>query len=765
MAIYALCSPLLAQADILQRCETEFANEQYRAVIELAAPAAQECLVEGQKTEAMRLFQMASMSGYFLGDDKIFRSAGRQARLLEAELATDPVVAELALANAAILGNERQKALDLVDQLKTRIPFQDPQRFRLGLMMIQSLNQPSEVPDVISRVRQEVSTLEQAGNPKALQNAGLTALFLSEWLEHLAGDSAMAKEFGVKALNLHRQVNLQSHPMASTNILSRVFAAGHHPKEAIEARLKEDSASFRTSSRMLYTRYAFLAYQYETSGQTEQALKFYRQAIQETEKTWSSVQSTTDLENSAASGLPYSVPQPSTILRRAALLLRQMDRQDEAFELLERFKSRSLLVLMSDIVSKAQSLAPQEVKDSYSSQLQALKTADIRGKVDPENVEEFTRTQALLAEKDPRFEDLTQVRSTSLQKLRDSLDEKTTVVSYHCSPHQTLVCLVDQTSIRFETLDLSQTALRTQITQAGRRLRMARPNLDAKTKLELNRLHKILIEPLKLADGTDLIILPSGPLHYVPFAALIDDRDRFLVENHTLTHSPSALIWLQTKGLLGLKKFGGEESRVYSLGDYRPAYGSYTSLPGTLREAQVVASKLGAKHQNAVELTKANVIEGLKSSDILHIATHGDFNPQDPLKSQLILADEALSAEEIFGLKASARLLVASACQTGLGVVLKGDEVIGLSRAFLHAGVPTQVLSLWSIDDERTADFMELFYSALKSGSSEAQALQVAQKEFLNNDKLPDHPYYWAPFVLNGASGYRESPLLREIAR
>jgi CHAT domain-containing protein len=113
--------------------------------------------------------------------------------------------------------------------------------------------------------------------------------------------------------------------------------------------------------------------------------------------------------------------------------------------------------------------------------------------------------------------------------------------------------------------------------------------------------------------------------------------------------------------------------------------------------------------------------------------------------------DGSLTVQDVYGLDlARADLVVLSACETQLGAQSRGDELVGLTRAFVYAGAPTVIASLWSVNDQATAVLMAAFYRHLREGRSKAQALQAAQSE---TRALYPHPYYWAAFVLTGDPG------------
>ena len=184
------------------------------------------------------------------------------------------------------------------------------------------------------------------------------------------------------------------------------------------------------------------------------------------------------------------------------------------------------------------------------------------------------------------------------------------------------------------------------------------------------------------------------------------------------------------------------------------------------------------------EATKLKAKDLSSQHDILHFAAHAELNPDDPLSSAILLAkrdgDEGrLEVREIFEMDLKASLVVLSGCETGLGKLSSGDELVGLTRAFIYAGTPSVVASLWKVDDASTAHLMSSFYKSLKT-TSKAEALRQAQLEMIRgkvsrellaqrgvggigklgqtsaaqsrsqNSISISHPYFWAPFVLVG---------------
>jgi CHAT domain-containing protein len=140
---------------------------------------------------------------------------------------------------------------------------------------------------------------------------------------------------------------------------------------------------------------------------------------------------------------------------------------------------------------------------------------------------------------------------------------------------------------------------------------------------------------------------------------------------------------------------------------------------------------------------------------MVHFSTHGYLNEARPKFSGLVLSlprselqeDGLLSAYEIFNLKLNADLVVLSACETGLGKEVKGEGLMSLTRAFMYAGTPSVVVSLWNVNDQSAADLMIRFYRNLQTGMTKGEALRQAQLETIRDNGFP---FFWAPFVLIG---------------
>ena len=377
---------------------------------------------------------------------------------------------------------------------------------------------------------------------------------------------------------------------------------------------------------------------------------------------------------------------------------------------------------------------------------------------------------------DPDFGVLKVGGSADADEIQSHLDEKTAFLEYNLMTDCLIAWLVTKNSLRVEKIPINLPTL-TQNVQAIRMM-MGKPKSPAVYKL-LGQLYESIIKPFdKEIQGKNLVIVPDGALHSLPFAALMDAEGKFLVEHHTISIVPSFTV---LKHCMAKKKresktilaFGNPDLRdskmdlpnaqleVESIVEHftksEPVLllrgDTKTNLPNAQTEVKNIAEKFP---QSKVYLRKeasetlAKKIMG--NFDIIHFACHGESEESgDPLTACLRLApdetnDGKLTAREIFDLKLNAHLVILSGCETGRGQLLGGDEMIGLTRSFLYAGTPCMMVSLWKVDDSATCLLMSNFYENLaKLGISDA--LRAAQIKTMETKK---HPYYWAAFYLVG---------------
>lgn len=278
------------------------------------------------------------------------------------------------------------------------------------------------------------------------------------------------------------------------------------------------------------------------------------------------------------------------------------------------------------------------------------------------------------------------------------------------------------------------------------------PRLDPSTGKPIpqnsaKRLYQHLFAPLEHLIDTEIVyICPDESLNLLPFEMLVDGEGRCLVERYAFAYTPSASVL----------KFCMDRERHAR--DALLALGNPNLRNPQLRlfHAEDEVNLLGSLFPGARVLTfdaatETAVRQYAGECDVLHLACHGEMNLDDPMLTSLRLApddanDGYLHAGEVFDLDLTASLVVLSACESGLGELSTGNELMGLTRAFLYAGAPAVVASLWKVDDASTAFLMQAFYKNLQT-MNKAEALRQAKLETMM--QFPE-PFHWAAFRLEG---------------
>jgi CHAT domain-containing protein len=304
-------------------------------------------------------------------------------------------------------------------------------------------------------------------------------------------------------------------------------------------------------------------------------------------------------------------------------------------------------------------------------------------------------------------------------------DERVEVVRHLCREEEVGAAL-EQFRFQIETLRHGAEALRKYL-----------PELTVRARSHLETLYDLLLRPVEERLGERrLAVVPHRALHYVPFHALHDGAG-YVVERREVSYSPSAIVLTHC---LDRSEHSFDSALLLGVADEQ--------TPRIRDEIKRLAPLFS---ESVSLLDEAATIQALREhasrADVLHLACHGQFRPDNPLFSSLRLADGWLTVGDAYGLALSCGLVTLSACETGVSAVAPGDELIGLARGFFSAGAPTLLLSLWTVDDEATACLMAGFYERLRAGAGPSTALRHAQLSLLEQQP---HPFFWSPFVLVG---------------
>ncbi len=442
----------------------------------------------------------------------------------------------------------------------------------------------------------------------------------------------------------------------------------------------------------------------------------------------------------------------------------------EAFSFAERARGRALLDLMAGAIDvriramNQQDLQTLERLRTLTEELNGLYTLLAReeGEVRQTHqiVEQALRLDAqhreiqisrLIRRLQARGEPpgLHNIPLSRVEDVQECLRTEETLIAYYAIDDEILAFLVTRDSATIirdlasldEVTDLAE-RLRAQMNKFAFGAEYAathRSQLTDAVRYHLARLYGCLIQPLApLLRGQRLIIVPYGVLHYLPFHAF-EHNGRAILDDHEVVYAPSASVFRVCRAMRS-----GRVGHPLLVGV------SAHGLPNVSREITSIASILPSARVLLDDTATLDAVrDASPNSSLIHLACHSVFRPESPLFSSLWLQDGWLSVHDVYGLELSADLVTLSACNTGISNIAPGDELLGLARGFFYAGTPSLVVSLWPADDFSTSCFMEAFYTSLQNGGSKAGALRAAMLEMRAANP---HPYYWAPFILMGAS-------------
>ena len=321
------------------------------------------------------------------------------------------------------------------------------------------------------------------------------------------------------------------------------------------------------------------------------------------------------------------------------------------------------------------------------------------------------------------------------------------VVAYHALPDRLVAWVLSSEGVREATLPVA--VKRADLARLVDAYRDALINLKPATDVG-DKIGTLLLAPLDIPAGKRIIIVPHGPLHYLPFQALRLDG-QYLIERNPISIAPSISIAARLA------------ERTPTVAAQLVAFGNPTinpdvadPLPGAEREVHALSQQFpGATLFFKEQANKTNFQGSAPTARLLHVAAHAVADTLDPLHSKVLLADENgqpnyLEAKDVMGMDLKGTALIAlSACESGLGRVEDGDEVLGFTRSFLSAGTSTLLASLWPVSDAATETLMTTLYDDLAKGEQVQDAMRDAQRAVLANPETA-HPFFWAPFNLIG---------------
>jgi CHAT domain-containing protein/Tfp pilus assembly protein PilF len=640
------------------------------------------------------------------------------------------------------------------------------------------------------------------------------------------GEYVRAEQIYERALSIYERARGPEHPDTANSLddMAMLYAAKGDMPKAVAFQSRANSVTERNLELNL------------AAGSESQKLAYLARAARQTAFTlW--------LHSRAAPKDPQALDLAfTTLLRRKA---RGLDAMTDTIASLRRRAATQDQELFDRLADARSRLAALVFKESRET-----KPEDYRAQFRP-LAEEVEKLEADLSARSPEIRGQTQ--PVTLSAVQAALPDASVLIEFVIYTPQTpqygktqlprylAYLLAPRGEPRW--VDLGEAAPIDQVVNNWRR--SLRENLVDVKRLG-RKVDELVMRPVRsslqdlLGDtrGTPqhLLIAPDGSLNLMPFAALVDEENHYLIERYTISYLTSGrdLLSLQASTpsrnaplIVANPNFGGAEgiaarrtrkpgtSRIVSQAKKqsdrdRPLF---RHLPGTREEALAIKSVLPDASMLMGDDATESALREARAPHILHIATHGFFlsEQEEPgagamieggvgdellrlsgmrlskwaghikeplLRSGLALAganggnrvergkeagdDGVLTALEMAGLDLwGTRLVVLSACDTGIGEVMNGEGVKGLRRALVLAGSESQVMTLWAVGDERGKDTMRPYYEALRRGEGRSEGLRQVQLRMLRS-KGRHHPYYWAAFIQSGEwgnlEGLRERP-------
>lgn len=494
----------------------------------------------------------------------------------------------------------------------------------------------------------------------------------------------------------------------------------------------------------------------------------------------------------------------------AALFMLENDLHDNAFKLAESMKARLFLDQLAearvdvtkgidpemkkkrDRVEKELYLAAKEIQETYRKPVRDEgELARLQSRL--EQLEsELDRLRKQVRINNPLYSSIQYPEPITVSEFQTGvLKDDEALIEYLVSRKGIFCFVITRQKFAVHKLSLDETDLSNRLEAFLENLVNGPKKGEGFDRAGSAELYDILLRPLEWAfEGRTLFIVPDGILAKVPFETLVATGP----EGWMYFHGKQEVKYLQSASVLALLRsqalenkerisfvgfgdpvfdyesfrsgrpekgagVGGAEKERATVAGYMPESGKLSRLEGSGKEVRAIEGIFTEKNLEHRALLRSDATEDkakageMERFQYIHFSTHGLLAPgfQAIALSQIPDAgdDGLLTIGEIMNLKYNARLIVLSACNTGLGRVERGEGVTGLTRAVMYAGTPAAVVSLWSVDDEGTRELMVRFYdNMVRAGLPKAEALRSAKQDMLQTKYR--HPFFWSAFVMYG---------------
>jgi CHAT domain-containing protein len=450
----------------------------------------------------------------------------------------------------------------------------------------------------------------------------------------------------------------------------------------------------------------------------------------------------------------------------------QLSDEEQAFYFLE--KSKSILLLDGLVAADARAIIPDSIAARERALNQSILKVQKELEASPDDPERRTRLLdeqktlvelvGYLADTYPRYHELRYTAKVlSLEEAQSAhASARRLLVQYFWGENHVYIMPVSAKSAallripRDKALDETLQRLIVQFQEASAIL-----NAPGQYASDAYAVYQMLLAPvfalMPSAERRELTLILDGLLQYVPFEALLTEPPKrnnlsllpYLVRDYKVQYAYSATILSKQSGE---RESRGSKAAVLGMAPFAAAAGELGQLPFSAAELNGIQKLAAGKYLLDADANSQSFLDAASQYAVLHLSTHASANEEQG-KPFIYFYDQKVYLPDLYALELPAQLVVLSACETGLGKLQTGEGVMSLSRGFTFAGAQSLISSLWSVNDQSTADIFSAFYDQLGTGLRKSEALHQAKLAYLNNTKLTDDqksPYYWAGFVYVG---------------
>ena len=617
-----------------------------------------------------------------------------------------------------------------------------------ALKLNKSISQSNLSPLIDYRTGNKIGAFRSFSKNGIKYGIGISALKIGEMFKEEHPDSSLF--YYNQALEVFKTLHNQESLYLANLLVSDLYIEQGMDKKAIEILLP--MCNDTSCSEILWQSSFFLAKAYENIGSDSLAIGYYKNSIETIEK----IRGTIVLEEFRDSYFSNKV----VVYDKLIQLLQKKGKANEAWSYTEKARARNFLDMIegqkigesqkadSALIKKEQRLQT-EISNLLKTEFEENIIGDSLRSVSPtinkklkDKQEEYNQVLDQLSASQSKYLQLVSATTIDLKQLQQKIKDDQVLIEYWCGNDSLFIYVITKDSLKATSVDITNNQLKNKIIRFRNTITLT----ESEVVTSLKDLYNTLWKPIEqyVPENKRVCIIPHQYLHYVPFAALIKG-DKYLVERYLVSNSVSASLFRDELPSPSSDTFLGIALNHSNVG-------TFNTLLNTEQEVKL-AQKYFTNSTLAIDdqLSESLVKELMPKASIIHFATHGFYNEQDPMRSYLLLNSDSkndglLTAFEIFNSSVKAKLTTLSACQTSLGKISKGDEINSLNRAFLYAGSSNVISTLWNISDKSTPKLINDFYSLYNQGDSFVNALCKAQRKFIK--QTSSNPILWSAFVL-----------------